>query len=219
MAFNDQRFTRSTLAFNSGQVVLDGPTDTNGPAIFSYASATDAIATVTAANYFAPAVYDLAIGDIIIIEASDSNGMYVVDAVNRTAGTITIVSFGPVGTVGTANLQNGAVTAIKLASDAVETAKILNANVTLAKLASGIAPSHVVKYAAEVTTVGGSATEAFTVTGVAATDLVFVQVKNDGTNNRTVLSAAATLNTITVIFSGDPGADLVLYYQVLRAAS
>jgi hypothetical protein len=67
--------------------------------------------------------------------------------------------------------------------------------------------------------VGGSATEAFTVTGVAATDLVFVQVKNDGTNNRAVLSAAATLNTITVIFSGDPGADLVLYYQVLRAAS
>jgi hypothetical protein len=218
MAYNDQRFTRQTLAFNSGQVVLDGPTDTNGPAIFSYASS-DNIATVTAANYFAPAVYDLAIGDVLIIEASDSNGMYVVDAVNRTAGTITIVSFGPVGTVGTANLQNGAVTAIKLASDAVETAKILNANVTLAKLASGITPSHVVKYAAQVTTVGGSATEAFTVTGVAATDLVFVQVKNDGTNNRTVLSAAATLNTITVIFSGDPGADLVLYYQVLRAAS
>jgi len=218
MAYNDQRFTRQTLAFNSGQVVLNGPTDTNGPAIFSYASS-DNIATVTAANYFAPAVYDLAVGDVLIIEASDSNGMYVVDALDRTAGTITIVSFGPVGTVGTANLQNGAVTAIKLASDAVETAKILNANVTLAKLASGIAPSHVVKYAAQVTTVGGSATEAFTVTGVAATDLVFVQVKDDGTNNRTVLSAAATLNTITVIFSGDPGADLVLYYQVLRAAS
>jgi len=219
MAFNDQRFTRHTLAFNSGRVTVDGPAFTNGPAIFSYASATDDIATVTAANYFASAVYDLAVGDIIIIEASDANGMYYVDAVNQTAGTVTVVTFGPVGSVGTANLQNGAVTAIKLANDAVETAKILNANVTLAKLASGITPSHIVKYAAQVTTVGGSATEAFTVTGVAATDLVFVQVKNDGTNNRTVLSAAATLNTITVIFSGDPGADLVLYYQVLRAAS
>jgi hypothetical protein len=219
MAFNDQRFTRHTLAFNSGRVTVDGPAYTNGPAIFSYASATDAIATVTAANYFASAVYDLAVGDIIIIEASDANGMYYVDAVNQTAGTVTVVTFGPVGSVGTANLQNGAVTAIKLASDAVETAKILNANVTLAKLAAGITPSHVVKYAAQVTTVGGSATEAFTVTGVAATDLVFVQVKNDGTNNRTVLSAAATLNTLTVTFSGDPGADLVFYYQVLRAAS
>ena len=218
MAYNDQRFTRQTLAFNSGQVVLDGPTNTNGPAVFSYASS-DNVATIEAANYFAPAVYDLAVGDVLIIQASNGNGMYVVDAVNRTAGTITIVSFGPAAVIGTANIQDGAVTAVKLASDAVTTAKILNANVTLAKLAAGITPSHIVKYAAEVTTVGGSATEAFTVTGVAATDLVFVEVKDDGTNNRTVLSAAATLNTLTVTFSGDPGADLVFYYQVLRAAS
>ncbi len=219
MAFNDQRFTRQTLAFNSGRVTIDGPAYTNGPALFSYASSTDAIATVIAANYFADVVYDLAVGDLIFIDASDADGIYLVNAVDRDAGTVSVVSYGPSGAVGTANLQDGAVTALKLASDAVETAKILNANVTLAKLASGIAPSHVVKYAAEVTTAGGSATEAFTVTGVAATDLVFVQVKDDGTNNRTVLSAAATLNTITVIFSGDPGADLVLYYQVLRAAS
>lgn len=219
MSFNESRFTRQTLAFNSGRVTLDGPTFTNGPALFSYASATDNIATVTAADYFADVVYDLAPGDLIFIDASDADGIYLVDTVDRDAGTVTVVSYGPAGAVGTANLQDGAVTALKLASDAVTTVKILNANVTLAKLASGIAPSHIVKYAAEVTTVGGSATEAFTVNGVAATDLVFVQVKNDGTNNRTVLSAAATLNTITVVFSGDPGADLVLYYQVLRAAS
>jgi len=219
MAFNDQRFTRHTLAFNSGRVTVNGPAYENGPAIFSYASATDAIATVTAANYFADVVYDLAVGDVIIIEGSDANGMYYVDAVDRDAGTVSVASFGPVGSVGTANIQDGAVTAAKLASDAVTTAKILNANVTLAKLASGIAPSHIVKYAAQYTTAGGSASEAITVNGVAATDLVFVQVKNDGTNNRTVLQAAATLNTVTVTFSGDPGADLVLYYQVLRAAS
>jgi hypothetical protein len=199
MAFNDQRFTRQTLAFNSGRVTIDGPAFTNGPALFSYASSTDAIATVTAADYFADVVYDLAVGDLIFIDASDADGIYLVDAVDRDAGTVAVVSYGPAGAVGTANIQANAV--------------------TLAKLASGITPSHIVKYAAQVTTVGGSATEAFTVTGVAATDLVFVQVKNDGTNNRTVLSAAATLNTITVIFSGDPGADLVLYYQVLRAAS
>lgn len=218
MAFNDSRWTRQTLAFNSGRVVTDdGPE--NGPALFSYASAADNIATVTAADYFSPAVYDLAVGDLIFIDASDADGIYLVDAVDRDLGTVTVVSYGANGSVGTANIQDGAVTAVKLASDAVTTAKILNANVTLAKLASGITPSHIVKYAAQVTTTGGSATEAFTVNGVAATDLVFVQVKDDGTNNRTVLSAAATLNTITVIFSGDPGADLVLYYQVLRASS
>jgi hypothetical protein len=192
MAFNDQRFTRHTLAFNSGRVTVDGPAFTNGPAIFSYASATDAIATVTAANYFASAVYDLAVGDIIIIEASDANGMYYVDAVNQTAGTVTVVSFGPVGSVGTANLQNGAVTAIKLANDAVETAKILNANVTLAKLAAGITPSHIVKYAGTSAYAGGGTSVAITVAGVAATDLVFSQIQAS-TNAVSVIKVTPTL--------------------------
>lgn len=218
MAFNDQRFTRHTLAFNSGRVTVDGPAFTNGPAIFSYASATDAIATVTAANYFASAVYDLAVGDIIIIEASDANGMYYVDAVNQTAGTVTVVSFGPVGSVGTANLQNGAVTAIKLANDAVETAKILNANVTLAKLASGIAPSHIVKYAGTSAYAGGGTSVAITVTGAAATDLVFAQIQAS-TNAVSVVKVVPTLNTVTVHFSADPGAATTVQYQVLRAAS
>jgi hypothetical protein len=197
MAFNDSRWTRQTLAFNSGRVVTDAGPE-NGPAIFTYASATDNIATVTAADYFAPVVYDLAVGDLIFIDASDADGIYLVSAVDRDLGTISVVSYGPAGAVATANIQAGAV--------------------TLAKLAAGITPSHVVKYAAQYTTTGGSASEAITVNGVLATDLVFIQVKNDGTNNRTVLAAAATLDTITVTFSGDPGADLVLYYQVLRAA-
>ena len=218
MAFNDQRFTRHTLAFNSGRVTVDGPAYENGPAVFSYASATDAIATVTAADYFADVVYDLAVGDIIIIEASDANGMYNVDAVDRAAGTVSVVSFGPVGSVGTANLQNGAVTAAKLASDAVETAKILNANVTLAKLASGIAPSHIVKYAGTANYAGGGTSTAITVTGAAATDLVFAQIQAS-TNAVSVVKVVPTLNTVTVHFSADPGAATVVQYQVLRAAS
>lgn len=197
MAFNDTRFTRQTLAFNSGVVTTDqGPE--NGPAMFTYASAADNIATVTAADYFSDVVYDLNVGDIIIIEASDGNGMYVVDAVDKTLGTISVVSFAPAGAVDTANLVNGAV--------------------TLAKLDSGIAPSHIVKFAAEYTTAGGAAAEAITVNGVAATDLVFVQLKDEGTNTVAVVKAAATLNTVTVTFDADPGNDAIIYYQVLRAA-
>lgn len=218
MAFNDQRFTRHTLAFNSGRVTVDGPAYENGPAIFSYASATDAIATVTAADYFADVVYDLAVGDVIIIEASDANGMYYVDAVDRAAGTVSVASFGPTGSIGTANIQNGAVTAIKLASDAVETAKILNANVTLAKLASGIAPSHIVKYAGTSVYAGGGTSVAITVTGAAATDLVFAQIQAS-TNAVSVVKVVPTLNTVTVHFSADPGAATTVQYQVLRAAS
>lgn len=218
MAFNDSRWVRQTLAFNSGRVVTDQGNE-NGPALFTYASSTDNIATITAANYFADVVYDLAVGDILMIEASDADGMYMVATVDRDAGTITVSGFAPTNSVDTANIVDGAVTAPKIASDAVTTAKILAANVTLAKLASGIAPAYVVKYGAQYTTTGGAAAEAIAVAGVAATDLVFVQLKDNGTNNVSVVTAAATLNTVTVTFSADPGADAVIYYQVLRAAS
>jgi len=80
-----------------------------------------------------------------------------------------------------------------------------------------LAPSHVIKHAAQATTVGGAAAEAITVTGALATDLAFVQLKNDGTNNVSILSAAVTLNTLTVTFSADPGNDAVIYYQLIRA--
>lgn len=109
--------------------------------------------------------------------------------------------------------------ALTIAANAITTAKILNANVTLAKLASGITPSHIVKYAGQPTTVGGAAAEAFTVTGVAATDYAFVQIVDNGTNNVTALQAVCTLNTLTVTFSGNPGADCIFNYQILRAAS
>mgnify|MGYP007071597488 CR=1 FL=1 len=100
-----------------------------------------------------------------------------------------------------------------------EVTSLAPASVLLADLSSGIAPSHVVKFAAQVTTVGGAAAEAFTVTGVAATDLVFAQIKDNGTGNVTLLQAVPTTNTLTFTFSGNPGNDTVLYYQVLRAAA
>lgn len=115
-------------------------------------------------------------------------------------------------------ISNTGVTTIQ--AGAVTTAKILDANVTLAKLATGIAPAAVIKFASQVTTVGGSATEAITVTGaVAATDRAYVQVVNNGTNNVTVLQAVVTTNTLTITFSGDPAADTVINYQLVRAAA
>lgn len=118
---------------------------------------------------------------------------------------------------GDATISNTGV--LTIANNAVTTAKILNSNVTLAKLAAGITPSHIVKFASQVTTVGGAAAEAFTVTGAAATDLAFVQVVNNGTANVTVVDAAVTLNTLTVTFSANPGNDTIINYQLLRAAA
>ena len=78
--------------------------------------------------------------------------------------------------------------------------------------------SHNIAFADQVTTVGGAATEEFTVTGALATDLAFVQVVDDGTNSVTVLEAVVTANTLTVTFSGNPAADTVINYQLIRAA-
>lgn len=109
--------------------------------------------------------------------------------------------------------------ALTIANNAITTAKILNANVTLAKLASGITPSHVIKFAGQPTTAGGAAAEAITVTGALNTDLAFVQMVNDGTNNVTIVNAVVTADTLTVTFSADPGNDAVINYQIIRAAS
>lgn len=102
---------------------------------------------------------------------------------------------------------------------ALAAAGLASGAVTLAKLDAGITPSHIVKYAGTHTTTGGAAAEAFTVSGVAATDLVFITIKAQGGTPRTVLYAAPTTNTITVTFSGDPSTDHVIFYQVLRAAA
>lgn len=69
---------------------------------------------------------------------------------------------------------------------------------------------------AQYTTVGGAAAEAVIISGVLATDLASVQMVNDGTNNVTVLQAACTANTLTVTFSGNPGAGAVINYWIYR---
>lgn len=107
-----------------------------------------------------------------------------------------------------------------IGSGEVNTDDIVDAAVTLAKLATGITPSHVIKFAGQKTTVGGAASEAFTITGaVAATDRAFLQVVNNGTSNVTILEAVVTTNTLTVTFSANPGNDTIFNYQLIRAAA
>jgi hypothetical protein len=92
MAFDINRFTRQTLAFNSGAVTTDDGTE-NGPALFTYKSATDNAAAIAAADYFADVVYDLAVGDIIMTLSSTTNAILVVATVDRDAGTVTTAAF------------------------------------------------------------------------------------------------------------------------------
>lgn len=143
MAFNINRWVRQTLAFNAGQITTSfNPSETpalsNGPALFSYASASDNIAAIGGADYFVEVINDLHVNDLILAVGSDASLIYQVATVDLDAGTITVSSFTPAGSVGTANIQDLAVTTAKLADDAVTTAKIDDAAVTSAKLAEGL---------------------------------------------------------------------------------
>ena len=208
MTYNVDNFSRVSAGGNTGGVTVDSVIY-NAPAMFSYRSAGDASATISAANYFADAVYSLAVSDLIFCQGSDTFQVLSVATIDREAGTITTSSTGIATSVGTSNIVADAVTNAKIADDAV----------SLENLDSGIAPSHIVVYAGQPTTGGGAAAEAITVTGAAATDLAFVEMVDNGTNNTTIVSAVVTLNTLTVTFSANPGADAVINYQLLRAAS
>lgn len=143
MAFELSRFVKQTLAFNAGRVLTtfnpsDVPVYEGGPSIFSYASQADNIATIGGANYFADVVYDLAVQDLIFCVGSDASAFYQVATVDRDAGTVTVVSAFPSGVIGTANIQDLAVTTAKLADDAVTTAKIADNAVTTAQLSEDV---------------------------------------------------------------------------------
>lgn len=167
-------------------------------------------------------VFAIATGVIVNADVNASAAIAYSKLAALPSANILVGSAGNVATAvaatGDVTITNTGVTAI--AANAVTTAKILDANVTLAKLAAGITPSHVIKFANQVTTVGGAAAEAFTVTGaVAATDRAFVQIVDNGTANVTALQAVVTTNTLTVTFSGNPGNDCILNYQIIRVAS
>lgn len=143
MAFETLRFVRQTAGYNAGQIATTFNPNTptvfeNGPAEFSYASATDTIAQIGAANYFSAVCYMLSVNDLIFAVGSDASAFYQVSAVDRDAGTIAVVSAFPSGVIGTANINNLAVTTAKIDNLAVTTAKIADDAVTSAKLDAAV---------------------------------------------------------------------------------
>lgn len=79
------------------------------------------------------------------------------------------------------------------------------------------APFEIFK-AASVTTVGGAASEDFTIAGVLATDLVIAMVKTQGAAPKVIQAAFASAGKITVIFDADPSNDHVISYFIVRAS-
>lgn len=121
--------------------------------------------------------------------------------------------------VGTTNIIDANVTNAKLASNAVQNANLAAASVTLSKLATPIAPAGIIKFIGTAISLGGSATESFTVSGAASSDRAFTQALTQGPNTVTVLTASVDTNTLTLTFSADPGAGTIVHYQICRVTS
>jgi hypothetical protein len=102
----------------------------------------------------------------------------------------------------------------------VGTTQLADGGVTLAKLASGITPSHIVKFGGKITWSGSGASLATTVTGIAATDIVMATIQGAPTQAAYLVSAAPTTNTLTLVLSAaNTSNDAVIAYTVFRAAA
>lgn len=123
MAFNKEYLARSSVALNTGMVIASGA-EPAAPTLFTYRSATDDIATIVAANYFAEAVWQLSVNDMLYLSGSDAVGLYVVDAINRPAGTVSLVASSLTGTVNTANIADDAVTSAKVDPTLIQHAQV-----------------------------------------------------------------------------------------------
>jgi hypothetical protein len=146
---------------------------------------------------------------------ADINTAAAIDFSKLAALTSANILVGNAGNVATSVAMTGDVTI-----DNAGATTIGAGAVDLAMLSSGITPAAVIKFFGQLTTVGGSATEAFTVTGaVGATDRAFVQMVDNGTLNVSILEAVVTDDTLTVTFSLNPGNDAIFNYQIIRAAA
>lgn len=120
------------------------------------------------------------------------------------------------GTVSSASfVAGGTITALSVATGSIQA----NA-VTLAKLASGITPSHIVKFAGKITWSGSGVSLATTVSGVVSGDIVEATIQTAPTQAAYLVSAAPTTDTITLVLSAaNTSNNAVIAYTVFRAAS
>lgn len=116
MAFTIANWACVSGSLNQGQETVTpyggSPTVENAQNLFCYASPTDALATIAAANYFLSMYASLSVGDTIIVNGTDGSNMYIVATSSSTG--VTVNSFSTSASVATANIQNNAVTYAKM---------------------------------------------------------------------------------------------------------
>ena len=126
MSFTIQNWACISGSLNQGQLTVTpyggSSTTYNAPNVFVYSSPNDAVATIIAADYFLDQYASLAVNDIIW--GSGTDGAFAVQVTAVSSSTVTVESMGLTTSIGTANIQDGAVTTAKLDSNAVTSSKI-----------------------------------------------------------------------------------------------
>lgn len=120
MAYTDANWANASASLNQGQETVTpfggSPTVLNSPNLFTYGSPNDTVATIEAANYFLSKHQLLCVNDIILGNGTDASFALVVTAVSSTS--VTTASMGLTASIGTANIQNAAVTYAKIQNEA-----------------------------------------------------------------------------------------------------
>lgn len=122
MAFTIANWGCQQPSMNAGQETVTpfggSSTTLNTINVFTYKSPNDTVATIIAANYFDSMQADLSIGDIIWGSGTDAAFAVEVTAVSPH---VTVASMGLTTSIGTANIQNNAVTYAKIQQASADT--------------------------------------------------------------------------------------------------
>lgn len=116
MAFTIANWGCQQPSMNAGQETITpyggSPTVENTCNVFTYVSPNDAVATITASNYFLSMYADLSVGDIIWGSGTDAS--FAVQVTASSSTSVTVASMGLTTSIGTANIVNNAVTYAKI---------------------------------------------------------------------------------------------------------
>lgn len=131
MAFVLQNLAQFTLANSAA------------PSAFTYSAGDDTVSQVAAANYFSEAANRFQVGTLLYCVCDDADAFRTVTAVNLDVfpNTVTTSAFAVEGPIGTADIEDLAVTAAKIASATITATQMANSAVTTAIIANNAVTS------------------------------------------------------------------------------
>lgn len=183
------------MAFNRNFITAQSSslTHIDVPAMWVYDGSggivNDTVATIKASAYFNNMEPAFTVGAFLYILGTDGGDLVRVTAITPNVTVTSIIGALPPGSVEKVDL------------------------------AEAIVYDFRIRHALEdFNTTGGSAQEAFTVTGTQAGDIAFVQVTGPDGSAIFVHGATTSLNSVNITFSADPGVSTVISIMVLRPA-